>query len=229
MSAVGYALLWDFDGTLVDSGELWRRSEYTFLNARKLPWNDAASRRLLGGNLELAAHVMAEVTGVRFSVDELRRGLGDAVRDALSRHVPWMPGVRGLLREQHQRGLRSALVTSSYAAIVRTALEQLAYAPFQSWVTREDVERPKPDPQPYRLALERLDIAADAALAIEDSPAGVASALAAGCHVLAVGPDLRELAQGHERGGALAHVDSLAGLTLDAVLARFPRMTARAG
>lgn len=142
MSAVGYALLWDFDGTLVDSGELWRRSEYTFLNARKLPWNDAASRRLLGGNLELAAHVMAEVTGVRFSVDELRRGLGDAVRDALSRHVPWMPGVRGLLREQHQRGLRSALVTSSYAAIVRTALEQLAYAPFQSWVTREDVERP---------------------------------------------------------------------------------------
>ena len=147
MSAVGYALLWDFDGTLVDSGELWRRSEYTFLNARKLPWNDAASRRLLGGNLELAAHVMAEVTGVRFSVDELRRGLGDAVRDALSRHVPWMPGVRGLLREQHQRGLRSALVTSSYAAIVRTALEQLAYAPFQSWVTREDVERPKPDPQ----------------------------------------------------------------------------------
>ena len=50
MSAVGYALLWDFDGTLVDSGELWRRSEYTFLNARKLPWNDAASRRLLGGN-----------------------------------------------------------------------------------------------------------------------------------------------------------------------------------
>ena len=113
----------------------------------------------MGGNLELAAHVMAEVTGVRFSVDELRRGLGDAVRDALSRHVPWMPGVRGLLREQHQRGLRSALVTSSYAAIVRTALEQLAYAPFQSWVTREDVERPKPDPQPYRLALERLDIA----------------------------------------------------------------------
>ena len=155
MSAAGYALLWDFDGTLVDSGELWRRSEYTFLNARKLPWNDAASKRLLGGNLELAAHVMAEVTGVRFTVDELRRGLGDAVRDALSRHVPWMPGVRGLLREQHQRGLRSALVTSSYAAIVRTALEQLAYAPFQSWVTREDVERPKPDPQPYRLALER--------------------------------------------------------------------------
>ena len=142
MSAAGYALLWDFDGTLVDSGELWRRSEYTFLNARKLPWNDAASKRLLGGNLELAAHVMAEVTGVRFTVDELRRGLGDAVRDALSRHVPWMPGVRGLLREQHQRGLRSALVTSSYAAIVRTALEQLAYAPFQSWVTREDVERP---------------------------------------------------------------------------------------
>lgn len=75
MSAAGYALLWDFDGTLVDSGELWRRSEYTFLNARKLPWNDAASKRLLGGNLELAAHVMAEVTGVRFTVDELRRGL----------------------------------------------------------------------------------------------------------------------------------------------------------
>ena len=56
MSAAGRAV--GLDGTLVDSGELWRRSEYTFLNARKLPWNDAASKRLLGGNLELAAHVM---------------------------------------------------------------------------------------------------------------------------------------------------------------------------
>ena len=91
------------------------------------------------------------------------------------------------------------------------------------------MERPSRIRSPTGWRWRRLDIAAEAALAIEDSPAGVASALAAGCHVLAVGPDLRELAQGHERGGALAHVDSLAGLTLDAVLARFPRMTARAG
>lgn len=228
MRSAGLALLWDFDGTLVDSGDLWRRSEYAFLAARQLPWNDAASERLLGGNLELAAAVMAEVTGVRFSVDELREGLGEAVRESLSRQVPWMPGVRGLLREQHQRGLRSALVTSSYASIVKAALDQLSYTPFHAWVTREDVEQPKPDPQPYQLALERLGVPATAALAIEDSPSGVASALAAGCHVLAVGRSLRELALRHAPGGLLAQIDSLAGLTLDRVLARFPRLAASA-
>lgn len=218
----GPALLWDFDGTLVDTGGLWRQSEYAFLQARGLPWNDAASERLLGGNLELAAEVMAEVTGARFTVEELRQGMGEAVRAALSRQVPWMPGVPGLLRAQHQRCLRAALVTSSYATIVRTALDTLPHVPFQVEVTREDVSRPKPDPQPYALALQRLGARAERALALEDSPSGVASALAAGCHVLGVGPQLRALARQHAGQARLAQVDSLEHMDLDDVLAHFP-------
>lgn len=223
----GPALLWDFDGTLVDTGGLWRQSEYAFLQARGLPWNDAASERLLGGNLELAAEVMAEVTGTRFTVDELRQGMGEAVRAALSRQVPWLPGVPALLRAQHRQGLRSALVTSSYAPIVRAALDPLPYAPFQARVTREDVSRPKPDPEPYLLALRRLGVPAACALAIEDSPPGVASARAAGCHVLAVGPQLRALAQQHAQDCLLAQVDSLEGMELGDLLARFPGLPPR--
>lgn len=215
-------LLWDFDGTLVDTGGLWRRSEYDFLRSHGLPWNDAASERLLGGDLALAAEVMAEVTGTRFTVDALRQGMGEAVRAALSRQVPWRPGVPGLLRAQHQRGLRAALVTSSYAPIVRAALDPLPYAPFQVQVTREDVSQPKPHPQPYLMALERLGVSAACALAIEDSPSGVASAHAAGCHVLGVGPQLRALVQQHAGDARLAQVDSLEHLDLDGLLARFP-------
>ncbi|CAB5692742.1 Phosphorylated carbohydrates phosphatase TM_1254 [Delftia tsuruhatensis] len=216
------ALLWDFDGTLVDTGALWRQSEYDFLAARGLPWNDAASERLLGGNLELAAEVMAEVTGARFTVEELRQGMGEAVRAALSRQVPWMPGVPRLLRAQGLHGLRCALVTSSYASIVRTALDPLPHCPFQAMVTREDVSLPKPAPQPYLLALERLGVPAAHALAIEDSPSGVASARAAGCHVLAVGPQLQALARRHVGDRRLAQVDSLAHMGLDDLLALFP-------
>ncbi len=215
-------LLWDFDGTLVDTGGLWRQSEYDFLRAHGLPWNDAASERLVGGNLERAAEVMAEVTGVRFTVEELRLGMGEAVRAALSRHVPWLPGVPGLLQAQQRRGLRSALVTSSYAAIVRTALDPLPCAPFQAMVTREDVSLPKPDPQPYQLALRRLGVPGTCALAIEDSAAGVASARAAGCHVLAVGPQWRARAPHHAGDHRFAQVDSLEHMDLDGLLACFP-------
>lgn len=213
------AFLWDFDGTLVDTAALWRQSEYGFLEERGHAWNEEASRRLIGGNLDVVARVFEEVTGVRFSEDELMRDFVGRVEKALGTDVPWIGGAVPLLREQHGRGLRSALVTSSYESLVLKALALLDFAPFETIVTRDDVRRPKPDPEPYVLALHRLGIEGAQALVIEDSMSGVASALAAGCHVLAVGPHAAEAAGTSPR---IRHVDGLEGLTVDAVLAKYP-------
>lgn len=209
-------LLWDFDGTLVDTAALWRSSEYAFLASRNLPWNDDASRQLIGGNLDLMSNVMADVTGVRFGVEELQHGLLGLVGDALSRHVPWMPGIERLLREQHEAGHRSALVTSSYASLVEIALASLPFSPFETIVARDDVERPKPDAEPYALALERLGAVGSQAVAIEDSIAGVTSALAAGCHVIAVGDHVAHVSFPAKR---VRHLDSLADVGLDIIAA----------
>lgn len=217
------AILWDFDGTLVDTGALWRDSEYAFLEARGLTWNDDASRRLVGGNLVVVSRVFEEVTGVRFSQQELREEFVGNVERALASQVPWMPGAQALLGEQHRSGVRCGLVTSSFGSIVSSVLSALDFQPFQTVVAYEDVTHPKPHPEPYLLAMRRLGVRHDHTVALEDSASGIASALEAGCHVLAIGAH----AAGTDHSGPrLRHVDSLDGLTLADVLTGFPDLAA---
>lgn len=212
-------ILWDFDGTLVDTAPLWRAAEYAFLESHGLIWNDEASRRLVGGNLDLASRVIAEVTGVSFAVEELLEGMQRHVTRAIKSRVPWMPGAERLLREQQVAGVRSALVTSSYSELVAIALDVLPFSPFHVVISREDVTRPKPDPEPYRLGLDRLGAAGTRALAIEDSVSGAISALAAGCHVTMVGPYNANFLPPDRR---LRHLEGLASVSLSSLLSAVP-------
>jgi HAD superfamily hydrolase (TIGR01509 family) len=210
------AILWDFDGTLVDSAALWRRSEYAFLAARKLAWNDEASRRLVGGNLDFAAQVMSEVTGTTFAVEDLRAEMHQHVMDALEGAVPWMPGAERLLSEQRAAGIRSALVTSSYPDMIAIALKHLSFEPFDIIVSRDDVVLPKPHAEPYLTALGRLGIGGADALALEDSVSGVTSALGAGCHVAIVTDEALDI---EGETGRLHRLGSLADVSLTDLIA----------
>ncbi len=92
-----------------------------------------------------------------------------------------------LLNEVHAGGCKTALVTMSTCAQANRVLDVLGlHDRFDFVATRDDVERGKPDPEIYLLALDALGVAGDEALAIEDSPSGVAAGLAAGLHVIAV-------------------------------------------
>ena len=133
------------------------------------------------------------------------------------------PGIVQLIEALDQAGVLLAVATSGRRLLARQALAELGLADrFAAVIGMEDVARPKPDPAPYRTALQRLGVAPVDAVAIDDSPAGVRSARAAGLAVIALP------AEGSLRWGfADAHLvtDSPADLSVAVLemLAQLPR------
>jgi putative hydrolase of the HAD superfamily len=126
-------------------------------------------------------------------------------------------GIAERLAEARTRGLRLAVASSSERAWVEHHLDRLGFLPhFTALRCREDVARVKPDPALYRAAVEALGVPAEHAVAFEDSPNGVAAAVAAGLRCVAIpGPMTRGLCF----DAAHLRLASLAELTLDEILA----------
>jgi HAD superfamily hydrolase (TIGR01509 family) len=181
------AVLFDLDGTLVDSEPVW----------------DQALRRLareLGGELSGPARRATVGTNVPVSVEIVRVDLDrpDAdpvvlaerlvadMRERLAAGLRWRPGARELLDAVRAAGIPTALVTNTERDLVRIAFGPLVEELFDASVCGDEVRRSKPDPEPYLTAAALLGVDPAWAVAIEDSPTGAASAEAAGCPVLVV-------------------------------------------
>jgi HAD superfamily hydrolase (TIGR01509 family) len=133
---------------------------------------------------------------------------------ATSQPDRWLSaGVAALIQHLRGRdGLRLGLVTSALREDVELILAPAGlFGLFDQMVTRDDPTPTKPDPAPYLLALERLDVSADQAVALEDSPAGIASAHAAGLKVVAVGAAAFQ-GDGNQRVAPSCHLTDLRDL-----------------
>ena len=183
------AVLWDMDGTLVDTEPYWLESEGELVRSFGGVWTTEDGLQLVGQGLEHSALIL-QSRGVELGVEEIILTLTDAVRDRIGRAVPWRPGARELLVELKEAGIPTALVTMSrrrMALDVAAALrEALGRDGFDLVVAGDDVEHAKPHPEPYLTAAERLGVDITACVALEDSEPGVASAVAAGARVVAL-------------------------------------------
>ncbi len=190
-SSLPAAVLFDMDGTLVDSEKVW----------------DVALHELAahaGGTLSLAARHAMVGSSMRVSMRILRDDLGQPDRDEaadvawiegrveelFAAGLVWRPGAMELLRAVRAAGLPTALVTSTGRRLVEVALGTLGRDNFDAVVCGDEVSAPKPDPAPYRRAAELLGVPIDQCVAIEDSPTGMTSALASGARVIAVPAEL---------------------------------------
>ncbi len=180
------AVLWDMDGTLVDTEPSWIAAEYRLVESFGGDWNDTHAHALVGNPLLVSAAYLREHGGVDLPLDEIVDRLLDEVVADVQREIVWRPGVRRLLAELGQAGIPCAMVTMSYQSLARSIAGQLPAGTFQTLVTGEQVSQGKPHPESYLTAAERLGVEPSRCVAIEDSPAGVESAGAAGCTVLAV-------------------------------------------
>lgn len=181
------AVLFDMDGTLIDSEKLW-----------DVALNELAAH--YGGRLSDSARLAMVGSDLTTSMRLLHDDLGQPWRDArggaewLTRRVAelfavgieWRPGAAGLLRAVRDAGVPTALVTSTERGLVEVALRTLGRHHFDVVVCGDEVPATKPDPAPYLAAVAALGVPAGQCVAVEDSPAGVASAHAAGVAVLAV-------------------------------------------
>ena len=180
------AVLWDMDGTLIDSEPYWMAEEHALVESFGGTWTAAHAHALVGNPLEVSAQyiidhspVEADVTAV---VDRLMHGVMDRIRGA----VPWRPGALELLAGLNEAGVPSALVTMSWRPLTDLVVSLAPDGLFDVVVTGEAVGHGKPHPEPYLTAARLLGVAAADCVAIEDSPAGVASAVAAGVPTIAV-------------------------------------------
>lgn len=208
------AVLWDMDGTLVDTEPYWMAAETPLIESFGGTWSHEQALGLVGLGLEDSARIL-QGAGVRMSTDAIVDHLtAEVMRQLAATGVPFRPGARDLLRNLRDAGIKTALVTMSMRRMAQTVVDLIDFDAFDIVVAGDDATRPKPFPDPYLQACEALGVAPHEAVAIEDSPNGLRSAVASGASVIGV-PLMVSLT------GAGAHTlwDSLHGRTADDVAA----------
>lgn len=180
------AVLWDLDGTLVDTEPLWMAAEYDLALRHGAEWTHEDAMALVGNDLVESAHYIRRRMSLTASVGEIVDELVSQIADAMTRPIEWRPGAVELLRDIRRSGIPTGLVTMSYRVIVDALLPQLPDGTFDVVVTGDEVSAGKPHPEPYLAAARMLGVDPTGCVAIEDSPTGAASAETAGCHVVVV-------------------------------------------
>lgn len=180
------AVLWDMDGTLVDTEPSWIEAEYELASRHGGSWSLEHAMNLVGNDLLDSGRYIREHMGIDLEPPAIVEELLDGVVARVEQEVPWRPGATELLATLRSRGVPCALVTMSWRRFVAPVLAGLPEGSFDAVVTGDAVEHGKPHPEPYLTAARLLGVAPEECLAIEDSDTGARSAVAAGCTVLAV-------------------------------------------
>lgn len=201
------AVLWDLDGTIVDTEPLWMAAEHRLAAEHGKIWTEEDALQLVGNSLIASGEYIRDKLEVDLSAEQIVDYLVESLAGSLREHIEWRPGARELISALDALGVPQALVTMSYTAIAEPIA---AVLPFGAVVTGDAVSRPKPHPDPYLLAAQRLGVDASLCLAIEDSRTGATSANAAGCDVLVV-PHFVTVPEAERR----VLIPTLAGMTPD--------------
>lgn len=177
-------MLFDLDGTLLDSEHLWDAAQQATMWYFGDEWTQADQAQGIGGPVERVVAYMAARTGAEPS-DILRVLVTEIEHRVATQASHWLPGARELVTEVADAGVPMAIVSNSWRVIL-DLLVRRHDIPADVVVSSTDVSHPKPDPEPYVVACRALGADPGRAVVVEDSPTGVAAGLAAGCTVLAV-------------------------------------------
>ncbi len=214
------AVLWDMDGTLVDTEPYWMRSEEELVAEHGGHWTDEDAIKLVGLGLDTSARILQDA-GVRMEEQAIIDHLTDEVtRKLATEGVPFRPGARELLADLKSAGIKTALVTMSLRRMAAEVVNLIDFDAFDVILAGDDVTRPKPFPDPYLMACDALGVKPNECVALEDSPNGVASGVAAKIATLGI-PHIVSL----DDTGVTETVATLAGVTTADLIAFHERHT----
>lgn len=184
------AILFDHDGTLVDTEPVWAAAKVALAADFGGTWTEQDTLDCLGLSMQFTLDRLRE-RGVNLPDEEINERLVTKVHDALAHQpVEFLPGIERFLSEVREAQIPAAIVTNATTSVARRTANAAPEGTFSVIIGNDETTHPKPNPQPYLLAAERLGVDPAQCVAIEDSPSGVRSATAAGMRVIVVPGEL---------------------------------------
>ena len=210
------AVVFDLDGILVQSEELWDGARRELAEEHGIEWPDDATDAMMGMSSKEWSRYTHDEVGVPDSPEEINRKVVEKLEQRYRTDLPWIPGAQEAVRRMAAE-FPLGLATSSNREIIDIVLEVGGFGDvFEVTLSSEEVERGKPAPDVYVEAMRRMGADPASTAAVEDSTNGLLAASNAGMRVIAIPNDAHPPA---EKGLAVADVvlDSIEELTPEVV------------
>jgi len=180
------AVIFDLDGVLLDSEQVWNEAREQLAKERGGRWHENAQRDMMGMSSLEWSRYMHDVIGLPEPPEKISREVVERIAKLYREHLPVVPGAREAVERLAARW-PLGLASSSNRELIDLALELLHVEHhFKATVSSEEVARGKPAPDVYLEAAHRLGVDPTHAAAIEDSENGIRAAKAAGMRVIAI-------------------------------------------
>jgi pseudouridine 5'-phosphatase len=207
------AVVFDLDGLMVNTEEMYIEVGHRLLEPWGLTYDDDLRHQMMGLPAEVALKLMIDHHRLDVTLDELAAQSSALVDEHINIRLDAMPGLHELLDWLEAQRLPKAIATSSSRHYARHIVERLGIAQhFRFILTADDVTHGKPNPEVYALAAKRLELPPNEMMVLEDSENGCRAAVAAGAFTVAVPGD-------HNEGQSFPGVQFIAETLLD------PRIT----
>jgi HAD superfamily hydrolase (TIGR01509 family) len=185
------AVLFDMDGVIADSEEMWNDIDGALMRTYGVEYAGEHKSQVLGKSFQIALGFYRDTFNIRAEIEEMALRRSDIAREFYAERIPIFHSVPQVLEGLKERGLKIALATSSVSTLARPFLQRHNIEKyFDALTTGEEVQNGKPNPDIYLLAARKVGVAPTECLVVEDALAGVQAGKSAGMTVAAI-PDAR--------------------------------------
>ena len=216
------AILFDMDGTLIDSEPLWLEAEIEIMEELGCNWDQQDQINCLGGPIDKTENYMQDRSNNIKPFGYFTKKLDDVMEKKLSTKLKLIPNALEIINDCKRSELKIALVTASSGRLMSAVLKRFPVGIFDTTVSYDDVKRSKPDPEPYLLASKTLGVDITNCVVIEDTLTGVQSGLNAGAQVIGI-PHLVKMPSNPN----LRVVESLSEINMDRLITWYPFLASR--
>ena len=211
------AILFDMDGTLVDSEPLWLQAEVEIMHEVGCIWTAEDQIACLGGPRAKTEKMMQDKSGNQMPDGYFGEQLDNLMEKKLANDLRIYDGAKELINECKDYGLKVALVTASGSRLMNVVLQSFPKDIFDVVISGDDVENSKPNPEPYLKAAQGLSVDITSCVVIEDSVTGVTAGLSSGAQVIGI-PHMVKLPEDNN----LRLINKIGDLNLKQLLEWYP-------